>query len=54
MHRLREDLDIVEPGDRYAFEKVLDMSVAALPRVGIRLLIQAEKRVVEGRLMRPR
>ena len=54
MHRLREDLDIVEPGDRYAFEKVLDMSVAALPRVGIRLLIQAEKLIVEGRLMRPR
>ena len=54
MHRLREDLDIVEPGDRHAFEKVLDMSVATLPRVGIRLLIQAEKLIVEGRLMRPR
>ena len=53
VHRLRQDLDIIEPRHRHAFEKVFDVAVAALPRVGVRLLVKAQIAVVEGGFVRP-
>jgi hypothetical protein len=54
VQRLRVDLDVVEAGDGHALEKILDVPVAALPRVGVRLLVKAEILVVEGSLVRSR
>ena len=52
IHRLRMDRDVIEAGHGHAFEKVLDVAVAALPRVSVRLFVEAKIFEVEGRLVR--
>ena len=50
----RFDLDIVKSGDRHALAEVLDVTVAALAGVGVRLFVKVEVAEVEGGLMRAR
>ena len=52
VHRLGQHLDVIEPGHRYALEKIFDVPVSALPRIGVRLLVQAEVTEIEGGLVR--
>ena len=47
VHRLRVHLDVVEPRLRHAFEKILDVTVTALARIGVRLFVEAEKLEIE-------
>ena len=54
MQGRRLDLDVVEAGDRHALPEVLDMAVAALTGVGVRLFVDIEVAEVEGALMRAR
>ena len=48
MHRLGVHFDVVEPGYGNAFEETFDVTVAALPRVGVRLFVEAEVFEIEG------
>ena len=51
MQGRRLDLDIIEAGDRHALPEVLDMAVAALTGVSVRLFVDIEVAEVEGALM---
>lgn len=48
MHGRRLDLDVVEAGDGNALLEVLDVAVAALAGVGVRLFVEVEVAEVEG------
>ena len=50
----RFDLDVVEAGDRHTLSEILDVSVAALTGVGVRLFVKVEVAEVEGALVRAR
>ena len=52
VHRRRLDLEVVEARDRHALLKVLDVPVAALTGVGVRLLVEVEVAEVEGAFVR--
>ena len=52
MHRLRLHFNIVKPGNRHALQKVLNVPVTALSRVGVWLLVNVEIPIIEGRLVR--
>jgi len=53
VHRLRLDRDVVQTGNRYALQEVLDVAVTTLPRVGVRLLVEAKISEVERRPVGP-
>ena len=48
----RFDLEVVEAGDRHALAEVLDVPVAALAGVGVRLFVEVEVAEIEGALVR--
>ena len=52
MHGRRLDIDVVEAGDGHALLEVLDVAVAALAGVGVRLFVDVEIAVVEGAFVR--
>ena len=52
MHRGGLDFEVVEAGDGHALLEVLDVAVAALSCVAVRLLVNIEVAVVEGAFVR--
>ena len=53
MQRLGLDVDVIHSGDGHALLEVLDVSIAALARVRVRLLVEIEVAIVEHVLVRP-
>ena len=52
MHRLCFDFEIVEASDGHALQEVFDVAVAALARIGVRLLVDVEVAEVEHLFVR--